>query len=109
MLMPMMPAPKTMVFMGRSVRDIQALRSALEAALFNDGGKAFQGGGIVGAHGLELEQKRVVSAALAIRCAAVFGVSLILLLVECNVAHTAPHRVPHWGVWHAKAHKAFRI
>ena len=71
------------------LRDIEALRCALETALFNDGSKAFEGGGVVSAHGSGLRQGNG-SRAICIRRPDVFGVSLILLLVERNVAHTAP-------------------
>lgn len=73
----------------RRLRDIQALGGALETALFHDGGKAFQGGRIKGAHGLSTRAKRGSRAARFIRCADVFGVSLILLLVAGNVTDTA--------------------
>jgi hypothetical protein len=36
---------------------VQALGGSLETALLHDGGKAFQGGGIEGAHGLQKERK----------------------------------------------------
>src|SRR6218665_1794373 len=42
----------TQALRHRRLRDVQALRGTLETALFDDGGQAFQRGGIVAAHGL---------------------------------------------------------